>query len=116
MEPQTYGYGVAFEHFLVNEIHHIAQTRRLGFRFGYLPLPGDREVDLVIERPGLPPALVEIKSTDQLQEKHVETLLGVASQFPQSDLLCLSRDPREQNFGRVRALHWMEGLRELGIA
>ena len=76
LEPQTYGCGAAFEHFIVNEIHHITQTRRLGFRFGYLPLPGDREVNLVIERPGLPPALVEIKSTGQLQEKHAGTLLA----------------------------------------
>jgi predicted AAA+ superfamily ATPase len=115
MVPQTYGYGRAFEHFLITEIHHLAHTRRLGFQFCYLPLSGDKEVDLVVERPNQPPAFIEIKSTDQIQDKHVEVLKEIQGDFPKSDLFCLSRDEREQTFGKVRALPWQKGLRELGL-
>jgi len=115
MVPQTYGYGNAFEQFLICNLHHIAATKRTGFQFSYLPLAGDREVDLVIDRPGRPLALVEIKSTDQILPKHSEVLEQVQADFPGADLFCLSRDEREQCFGRVRALPWQKGLLELGL-
>ena len=115
ISPQTYGFGRVFEHFLTGEIHHLSQTLGLGYELSYLPLEGDREIDLVIERPSQPPTFVEIKSTDQLQKRHVEKIESVQKTFPKSELFCFSRDEREQRFGRVRALPWQKGLKELGL-
>jgi hypothetical protein len=39
------------------------------------------EVDLVIERPGLPTYLIEIKSTDRIHEAHVRSVKKVLPRY-----------------------------------
>ncbi len=48
--------------------------------------------DLVISRPGEHPLLVEIKSTDLVEEKHVEALLSSGSHFENGTKQCVSND------------------------
>ena len=50
----TYEYGKAFEHFVVTQIVHLAQYRYPDWRFSYLQTGAGVEIDLLIERPGLP--------------------------------------------------------------
>lgn len=74
---------------------------------------GGVEIDLVIDRPGRPLALVEIKSTSTVTEEDVRSLLGFSEEFPDADLFCFSQDERPKRFGRVRAVHWQQGIEEL---
>ena len=64
----------------------------------------------------MPIALVEIKSHEQIEERHIENLKTVAMDYPDAELFCLSLDKNAKRFGNVKALHWQEGLVVLGLA
>lgn len=66
MAQSTYGYGRAFERFVIIESIRAANYLKNDFRFSYLRTKDNAEIDLIIDRPGLPLALVEIKSTLRL--------------------------------------------------
>lgn len=111
--PGTSYYGELFEHRVVQELHARNAYEQLDWRFSYLQTKAGVEIDLVIQRPGRPLALVEIKSTEEIREDHARALLGFETDFPEADLFLLSRDPRPQRMGRVRALPWEAGIGEI---
>ncbi|MBF0104136.1 MAG: ATP-binding protein [Deltaproteobacteria bacterium] len=113
--PSTYGFGKLFEHFLITEIVHLNEYYRRDFRFYYLRTQNQLEVDLIIERPGMPRALVEIKSSDQVDERDTKTLSLFLQDIKPSQGFCLSLDPRAKKIGNVHCLHWQEGLKEIGL-
>jgi len=68
----------------------------------------------VIESPGEPLLLIEIKSKDRItveDAKVIERLGPVLA--ADAEQLLLSQDSTRQLFGKARALHWQDGLREL---
>ena len=70
-------------------------------------------MDLVIQRPGRPLALVEIKSTDHVREEHVTSLAAFQKDFPEAECMLLSRDPYPKRFGGIQALPWGVGVTSL---
>ena len=113
--PRSTGFGRAFEHFVILEIIRAADYARSDFRFSYLRTKDDAEIDLIVERPGRPPVLVEIKSTERVEPRHVRDLERFLPDFPGALPLCLSRDPLRRRVGDVLALPWQEGLAEMGL-
>lgn len=113
--PRTGGYGRAFEHFVILEIVRASDYRQNDYRFSYLRTKDDAAIDLIVERPGRPPALVEIKSTDRVEPRHVRDLARFLPDFPGADAYCFSRDPLWKRFDGVLAVPWREGLVELGL-
>lgn len=75
----------------------------------------DIDIDLVIERPGQSTILLEIKSTDHVQSKHVSALASLASDAPNSRALYVSRDPIRRMIGEVLACSYADLLQELVI-
>lgn len=114
--PHTYAFGKAFEHFLIMECHRLNDYLRKDYRFYYLRTQNQLELDLIIERPGLPTALVEIKSTDQVDERDVKTLKLFLNDFKPAVGFCLSLDPRPKLIEGIHCLPWQDGLKELGLA
>lgn len=106
-------YGDYFESFLINEIFKRNEYEKLDYRLTYLCTASNLEVDLVLERPGMPLALIEIKSATTIREDHVNSLAFMGKDFPDAELFCLSRDPTPKKFGRVLCLPWEKGLMEL---
>ena len=115
LTPGSYPYGLAFEHFVILEAFRLNEYYRNDFRFSYLRTKDDAEIDLIIERPGMPIALVEIKSTDQTDERDVRILERFGKAFKQVESFCLSRDPRPKKIGSVALLPWESGLQEIGL-
>ncbi len=111
----TYEYGKAFEHFIVTRIVHLSQYRYPDWRVSYLQTGAGVEIDLVIERPGLPTALVEIKSSDRVDERDVRHLARFIGDFPDPFALCISRDPTRMEIDGVLCTHWRAALGELGL-
>ena len=66
--PQTSAYGNAFENWLICEIHRLISYAENDYSLSYLRASGDAEIDLVIDRPGMKRAIVEIKSSTQVRE------------------------------------------------
>lgn len=113
--PHTLAYGMAFEHFVINEIRLRNSYLSRDFRLSYLRTKDDVEIDLILERPGRARALLEIKSTDRVTEDDVRSLQTLAASIPNSECYCLSRDPSPRRLGDVTCLPWHEGIRAVGL-
>lgn len=115
LAPQTYAFGVAFEHFIVNEIHRLQAYGKKDYRLSYLRTKDGVEIDVIIERPGMKRALVEIKSTERITDEDIRSLVILGKDVPHSEAFCLSRDPTAKKIGAVSCLPWPEGLIQLGL-
>lgn len=115
LAPHTYAFGVAFEHFIVNEINRLQSYAKKDYRLSYLRTKDGVEIDLIIERPGLKRALVEIKSTERATEDDVRSLERLGKDIPNSEAFCFTCDPIPKKIGRVSCFHWQAGLTEIGL-
>ena len=115
LRPGTYEYGKAFEHFVVTQILHLSRYLRPDWRFSYLRTGAGAEIDLVIERPGMPIALIEIKSSERIDEKDVRNFVRFTRDFVEPLAVCISRDPDRTRIESVLCLPWREALKELGL-
>lgn len=113
--PQTYAFGVAFEHFVINEIHRLQSYGKKDFRLSYLRTKDGVEIDLIIERPGIKRALVEIKSSERVADEDIRSLVLLGKDVPNSEAFCLSRDPTPRRIDAETCLPWREGLIQLGL-
>jgi hypothetical protein len=66
----------------------------------------DAEIDVIAGRPGDSTALVEIKSTQRIDERDTRSLEKFAADTPQLAAFILSTDPMAKRIGRVQAFPW----------
>lgn len=116
LNPGTYAYGRAFEHFVITEIFRRCAYLRNDYGLSYLRTKDGAEVDLVIDRPGEATALVEIKSSSFVDDADLRHLKAFHRTMPDSVALCLSREEVARSVAGVRVVPWREGLDELGLA
>lgn len=113
---RTYGYGTAFEHFLIAEIRRLADYAGLDWRFHHLRTNHGAEIDLVIDRPGKPPLFLEIKSADRVDERDTRSLEAFLADAPEgTEGMLLSRSEIPLRIGKVLCLPWRRGLEEMGL-
>jgi uncharacterized protein len=115
LKPGTYAYGKAFEHFVIAEAIRLNEYKQKDFHFSYLRTKDDAEIDLIVDRPGAPVALVEIKSSPRIDERDTRSLERFAADMPRSEAFILSTDPVAKRIGKVQAFTWQQGLAELGL-
>lgn len=108
-------YGLAFGHFLIAECIRLNDYRRLDFRFSYFRTSDGAEIDLIVERPGKPLALIEIKSATNPSDDSVDHLIRLREDFGDCECFCLSNIAIPRVFRDVRFVNWRAGLRELGF-
>ena len=114
LRPGTYGFGKAFEHFLLLECHKLNHYFRRRFRFSYLKTKDGLEIDLIVQRPGKKDLLVEIKSTEEVREEHTKTAHRMADVWPSPcEIQVWSRDPQTQKIKQAKCLHWKTALKTL---
>jgi len=113
LRPQTYAYGIAFEHFIINEINRLQSYYEKDYHLSYLRTKDGVEIDLIIERPGLKRALVEIKSTEHVSEDDLRALQLLGKDFPNSESYCLSLDQTPKKINNILCVPWQTGLIEL---
>ena len=111
----AYEYGKAFEHFVITQIAYLSRYRNPDWRLSYLRTGAGVEIDLVIERPGLPLALIEIKSSTRVDERDVRHLARFIGDFATPLALCISRDPARMQIDDVLCMHWRQALEALGL-
>lgn len=114
--PGTYGFGKAFEHFVVLEAMRLNDYFQKDYRFYYLRTKDDAEIDLIIERPGCPTVLVEIKSTPQVTDRHLKTIERFLKDFKNAEAYCFSLDPKSRKSGEIHVVPWNEGFAEIGLS
>jgi len=111
----TSEYGKAFESWFINECVRLNGYRELDYRFSYLRTKDDVEVDLIIERPDRSIALVEIKSGESIDERHIKSLRLFSKDFPAAQLICAAQVKRPQKIGAISVLPWRQAFQELGF-
>jgi predicted AAA+ superfamily ATPase len=116
LNPGTYAYGRAFEHFVITEIFRRCSYLKNDYRLSYLRTKDGAELDLVIERPGEPTALVEIKSSTLVDETDLRHLKSFQKAIANSVALCLSMEPSVRSVAGMRIFPWQVGLDEIGLS
>ena len=115
VRPHTFAYGKSFEHWVVIEAVRRSAYLDNDFRFSYLRTKDGAEIDLVVERPGAPTALIEIKSTESVSRDDVRMLERFRADMRHTHAYCLSLDPIAKRLGNVEALPWSKGLDAIGL-
>jgi predicted AAA+ superfamily ATPase len=111
----SFEFGSLFESFLVNEIRRLLVYSERSHHLSFIRIDEHLEIDLVIERPGLPTYLVEIKSTERVNESHVKSLVKYCSEIKNSVPVLLSRDKVSKSIDGVNCFEWQQGLKEMGV-
>lgn len=111
----SYEYGRMFESFIIHEIHRLARYQDLDWTLSYLRTKDGAEIDLILDRPGHPRALIEIKSAARVTPDDLTQLKRFLPEFKNVESYCLSNDPRPQRFGEIQAVPWKQGLKKLGL-
>lgn len=110
--PRTSQYSDAFEHFIILQCKQLASYYYREYRFSYLKTKDDAEVDLVVERPGLPLLFIEIKSSDNVQPTHLATLKKLAHDFGNCEAICFSCDSYAKQLEGIKIIPWQEGIKQ----
>ena len=110
----TYAYGNAFEHRILQECFYLNEYLRKNFSFYYLKTKDQNEIDLIIERPGKPDILVEIKSTRQVQKRHISKLAHFKKDWPsRCKAQIWSQDRIPKAIEKMECLFWKDALRSI---
>lgn len=113
LTPGTSAYGEAFEHLVITECKRLADYYNLEYRFSFLKTKDDAEIDLVVERPGLPILFIEIKSAKHITEVDISSFIKLTEDFSKiehCEAVCFSNDPHPKQFERVTVYPWQEGI------
>jgi predicted AAA+ superfamily ATPase len=111
--PKTFEYGQLFESFIINEIRRRLTYLDRQFTLSYLRVSDDREIDLIIEQSGRALWILEIKSTENVDERHAQALKMFESDFPNAKVLLISNDPSAKQFMGISACHWQEAIKRI---
>ena len=111
--PQTYAFSDAFEHWVILEAHRLNDYFQKDFRFSFFRTD-HIEIDLIIERPGQPDLLVEVKSTSHVTSHDTGSLERTRAGWDRPvEAQVWSLDPRPKIESGVQCFHWQEGLLRL---
>lgn len=104
-------FGELFEHFIILQCIQLASYYHRDYRFSYLKTKDDAEIDLIVERPGLPLLFIEIKSSNQVRAEQLKTIKKMAEDFGDCEAICFSCDTYAKILDGVKVLPWQQGIR-----
>ena len=114
LEPKSYEYGLAFEHFVILELFRLNAYYTARFNFSYLRDKNGREVDIIIQKPSGEEILIEIKSTTRTQKedgKVLEKFLEIWDRPCQAQVW--SNDPKNRKINSIVHYHWKTALTKI---
>lgn len=111
--PQTHAFGNAFEHWVILECFRLNEYYQLDYQFYYFRTKDGGEIDLVVQRPGEPELLVEIKSASRVTEEHTAKVRRFQKTWDRPcEAEVWSLDTLTKMEGDVACLHWQEALQK----
>ena len=118
--PETFGYGRAFEHWVILEVYRMNETFKMDWNLSYARTKDGVEIDLIIERPGKATLLIEIKSTSRSNDISTSNLERWLKDWPKPrkglpkpKAQVWSQDRISRSKDGVEFLSWNEALSEL---
>lgn len=114
LNSQSYAFGEAFETWVVQECFRLNEYKKKDFRLSYLRTQSDVEVDLVIERPGQPDLLIEIKSSSLIKQEDTKSILNISSDWDgPCEAQIWSQDSSPKTISEIKCMPWKIGLENL---
>jgi predicted AAA+ superfamily ATPase len=113
LNQSTGEFGHLFEQFFVMECIKLNQYLELGYRLSYLTTKAGAEIDLIIERPGRPTVLIEIKSSSMQRVTHARHLAGFHADFDDPVMMVVSQDEIRSIEDGVIYLNWRDALNDI---
>jgi uncharacterized protein len=110
LPPWGNEYGRLFEGYIIGEFFRLNNYLERSYSLSFLRIDEKMEIDLVIETPNRETFLVEIKSANEINNRHLTNLRHFAADFPGSTLYCLSMDPTARYVDGIHILPWQEGI------
>ena len=110
--PGTSYFGDLFESFIVTECLKLASYFQPDYKFSYLMTGAGVEIDLVVERPGKPLLLIEIKSSNEIRAENLRSLQNMATEMGSCEAVCFSNEVRKKKIGSVTIYPWDKGIAE----
>lgn len=110
LAPGTSEYGHCFEHFVIQELMAYIGYTHNRKKLSYWHTYNGKEVDAVI---GDAEIGIEIKSTEDVQSKHMSNFKEYSEEFPNSRCIVVSRDPITRRVGNVEVIYIFDFLRML---
>ena len=99
---------------MILECFYLNEYLRKDFNFYHLRTKEGHEIDLIIERPGKSDILVEIKSTNLIQERHIKTLSRFKKNWQSNcQAQVWSQEKTNKKIQGVECLFWRQALKAL---
>jgi len=98
--------GDAFEHFVIAELRRLIAYSGRRVELSFLRTKGGLEIDLVIEELGRPSTLVEIKSSNDVSERHIAEIVQLKSEYPDARCICVCTEAQARVKQGVEILPW----------
>lgn len=110
LKQSTSNYGEIFEHFIINECFKLATYFNPEYKFSYLRTKDDVEVDLIVDRPGLPLLFIEIKSKSMVNKEDLSSFQQLVNDFKDCEAVCFSNDHYIKKINNITVFPWKEGI------
>lgn len=110
IEPGTESFGLAFEHFIYHEISCHSNYSGLNYPIRFWRTSSQLEVDFIL---GNHEVAVEVKSTDNVQLRHLKGLKAFAEEYDVKHKIVVSNDPYPRLVGDIRILPWQNFIKML---
>lgn len=107
---KTEAYGKAFEHFVYLELYAFLRYSDLNIEITYWRTSSQVEVDFVI---GDAKIAIEVKSTDNVQNRHLKGLKSFAEDYKTDRLILVSNDKYYRKIGSIEIMPIEHFLNEL---
>lgn len=109
--------GRDFEHFIILEVFRLIHYLEKDWKLSYLCTKDESEIDLLIERPGMPLLAIEIKSSEHIEKVDLGSFLNLSSALGKNvESYVFSRDILKKRIEHVHCLPWQEGFKAIGLA
>ena len=103
-------YGHAFEHLVVQELVAYMHYRHCEEKLSYWRTYTGVEVDIIV---GDARIAIEIKSTEEVQNRHIKNLKAFAEEHPDSKLMIISLDVFTRQMGKIECIYVMDFFHRL---
>jgi predicted AAA+ superfamily ATPase len=115
--PGNRRYGSLFESYVIGEFFRQRDYLRCRRSLHYWQSASGHEVDLVIDL-GIArdPIAIEIKSSDDVAPRKLDSLRAFKSEYPNARLVCVSRSERAYLHDDVEIIPWQTAIQQLLLA
>ena len=110
LSPDTPEYGHCFEHLIMQEVRAYLGYNHIEKKMSYWHTYDGKEVDLVL---GDAEVGVEIKSSTEIQARHLSNFKPFKEEFPECRCNVVSRDQLTRKSGEIEVLYYKDFLKSL---